>query len=129
MSTCPVEIRVSRWALGAWTQVMSAASVPSSLATYVATSTSKPVYSVPFFRPRPGWSNLMPIFRPPAPALPESPLPEPVSPASEPQAASARATAAAAAAAPIRRLSIGVFLLVVRRMPGAPPAAVLVVSG
>jgi len=79
---------------------MFAASVPSSLATYLATSTSKPVYSEPFFSPRPGWSNLMPTFRPPAPALPDAVLSDPVSPASEPQAVSARVIAAAAAAAP-----------------------------
>src|SRR6478736_2858919 len=110
MSTWPVEMSVSRCALGACTQVMSAASVPSSLATYFATSTSKPVYSVPFFRPRPGWSNLMPTFRPPAPALAELLASEPVSPASEPQAASVSASAAAAATAPVRRVFIGAFL-------------------
>src|SRR6478735_11646537 len=108
MSTWPFEIRASRWALGACTQVMSAASVPSSFATYLATSTSKPVYSLPFFRPSPGWSNLMPTFRPLAPELAVSS--EPLSPASEPQAVSASASAAVAAAAPIRRVLICAFL-------------------
>ena len=60
-STWPVEMSVSRWALGACTHVMSLSAAPSSLATYLATSTSKPVYSLPFFRPSPGWSNLMPM--------------------------------------------------------------------
>src|SRR6478609_9633599 len=112
MSTWPFEIRFSRWALGACTQVMSAASVPSSFATYLATSTSNPVYSLPFFRPSPGWSNLMPTFRPPAPALPPELAvpPEPVSPASEPQAARPSAAAATTANAPIRRVLICAFL-------------------
>jgi hypothetical protein len=60
---------------------MFAASVPSSLATYFATSTSKPVQSLPFFSPRPGWSNVMPIFSPLAPEPPEPLLPDPVLPA------------------------------------------------
>ncbi len=87
---------------------MSPASTPSSLATYVATSTSIPVNSLPCFRPRPGWSYLMPTFRPLASESP--PAPVSVSGSSEPHALSPSATTAAAATI-IRRVVMGVFLL------------------
>src|SRR6478609_2127392 len=73
---------------------------PSCLATYFATSTSKPLI-VPsgFFSPRPGWSNLVPmtIVSPPPPPPPPPPLPPP-------QAVAANGSAAARATAPMTRL-------------------------
>src|ERR671912_324002 len=98
-------MRVSRWALGAWMNSMSPASTPSSLATYVATSTSNPVKSLPCFRPSPGWSYLMPTFRPSASESP--PAPVSVSGSSEPHALSPSASTAAAATI-IRRVVMGV---------------------
>src|SRR3954453_7691646 len=95
-------MRVSRWALGACTQVILSSDVPSCLATYLATSTSKPLYSLPFFRPRPGWSNLMPILRPLSPPPPAPALAPPLG-WPDPQAASDTASAVAATATLMRR--------------------------
>ena len=75
MPTWPLWIAVSRWADGVSLKMTLSSSKPSSLATYLATSTSKPVKSSPSFWPRPGWSNLMPIVRLSPGVLPALPPP------------------------------------------------------
>src|SRR6478735_3102825 len=94
---------------------MSPSEAPSCFAMYVATSTSMPVYSLPFLRPMPGWSNLMPTlsFVPPSVLV----LPPPLF---DPHAASVSARAAAAATAPSPRDFIWVPPCVVAR--GTPCA-------
>src|SRR5687768_5598661 len=68
MSTCPFCRNGSRLADTVSTHSMSTAAIPSSAATILAISTSKPsgVWVFGFSRPNPGWSNLVPMVMDPA---------------------------------------------------------------
>src|SRR5262245_41302324 len=95
-------ISVSRWPDGDSFHSIWSSLYPSCLATYFATSTSKPLI-VPsgFFRPSPGWSNLVPmttLFSPPPPPPPP------------PQAVAEKGNVmASATAAATRTLRDGIF--------------------
>ena len=61
MSTSPFCSIASRCLDGASFQMIWSSEYPKLLAMYLATSTSKPTYVPDFLKPKPGWSNLMPM--------------------------------------------------------------------
>src|SRR4028119_2414528 len=69
MSTWPFWMNGSRLADTVSVQVMPSSAMPSSAATILATSTSKPSGELVcgLSRPKPGWSNLVPMVISPAP--------------------------------------------------------------